>query len=225
MNESKTPDLGDSAQDAGLRGQLAWLQEENARLRRRLSEFGLVDSPSFNPIAFQRGMRYYSSMILAPMLLLTLLPMILLTGVVSIPRLMIGPVPLIDPGGYFGIPGIGLGIVAFGGLSIGVIAIGGMACGVVAIGGGTVGLVAIGGGAIGLIAVGGGAAGYIAMGGGALGKFVLAGQGAGPFVFSLKRQDARAVEFWTHWLPRMREALTNPMPVIPVDDPKRPMPK
>ncbi len=65
--------------------------------------------------------------------------------------------------------------------------------------------------------MGGGAGGVFALGGGAAGKYVLAGNGVGKYVFSLKRQDAEAVAFWTRWMPRLRAAVTNPMPVIPVE--------
>lgn len=196
------------------------LKRENARLRQRVESVFGKDNPDFNPQAFQRALRRYLTFSWIPFMLAMPLMVLATSKVIKIPNIPVGPTVLIDPGGtYSGTPGIGMGIIAFGGLAIGVVAIGGMAVGIVAIGGGAVGVFAFGGGAIGIVAMGGGAVGWIAMGGGGFGRYVLGGQGAGKHVFTLKRQDRVAVEFFTRYLPRFREAITNPMPVIPLDDP------
>jgi hypothetical protein len=112
------------------------------------------------------------------------------------------------------LPGVGLGIFAVGGLSFGVVAAGGCAIGLIAMGGGAVGVLAFGGGAVGVIAIGGGAVGYIALGGGAYGHFALGNRAHGKYVLAINRQDPEAVEFFVRYIPRLREAVTNPMPVI-----------
>ena len=61
--------------------------------------------------------------------------------------------------------------------------------------------------------------GYIAVGGGACGKYALGQRGAGRYVLALNRQDDEAIEFFSRYFPRLREACTRPMPVIPVPKP------
>lgn len=207
----------DSSDADALRRKLEILEGENARLKRRVESVFGPDNPNFDPQAFMKAMRRYVGFIWLPFALAMPLLVLATTGKVTIPRIPVGPTVLIDPGGmYSGTPGVGLGIIAGGGLAIGGIAVGGMAIGVLAIGGGAIGIFAFGGGAAGIFAFGGGAIGLIAIGGGGAGRYVLAGNGAGTFVFSLKRQDRQAVEFFTRYLPRFRTAITNPMPVIPV---------
>lgn len=203
----------------GVDGRLAALERENQRLRSRLEPLLGPDDPSFNPRAFHRALTRYLLLVTLPVALL--LPLASVLGVrytTAFPRIPVGPTVLVDVGGLqSGTPGLGRGIVAFGGLSIGVIAFGGCAIGVLAVGGGALGVLAVGGGAVGLIAVGGGAAGYVALGGGAYGKYALGSQGAGRFVFSLKRRDKEAVEFFCRYLPGLKKCLTGPMPVVPVE--------
>ncbi|MCZ6683833.1 MAG: hypothetical protein O7B26_11695 [Planctomycetota bacterium] len=205
-------------QDAdALRRKMEILESENARLKKRVESVFGPDNPNFDPQAFMKAMRRYMGFIWLSFALAMLFLVLATSGTISVPNIPVGPTVLFDPGGmYSGMPGVGRGIIAGGGLAIGVIAVGGLAIGVVAIGGGAVGIFAFGGGAIGIVAVGGGAFGLIAMGGGGFGRYVLAGNGAGTFVFSLKRQDRAAIEFFTRYLPRFRHAITNPMPVIPV---------
>ncbi len=200
-----------------LRRKMEILESENARLKKRVESVFGPDNPNFDPQAFMKAMRRYMGFMWLPFALAMPLLVLATSGKISVPNIPVGPTVLIDPGGmYSGMPGVGRGIIAGGGLAIGVIAVGGLAIGVVAIGGGAVGIFAFGGGAIGIVAVGGGAFGLIAMGGGGFGRYVLAGNGAGTFVFSLKRQDRAAIEFFTRFLPRFRNAITNPMPVVPV---------
>jgi hypothetical protein len=147
--------------------------------------------------------------------LVTLVPSMLLRN--WLPSMYVAGVPLVDFAGQgTRHPGIGVGVVGFGGAGIGLLGIGGLGLGVVAIGGCSVGLIALGGGSIGLIAVGGGSCGLIALGGGACGYYALGQRGAGKHVLALNRQDDPAIEFFCRYLPRLREACTRPMPVIPV---------
>lgn len=204
------------SEDEATQRRIELLEIENTRLKRQLQDDGGVDNPNFNPRAFQRAMGFYIRILIVPIILLSLLPPAFTLGKVRLANPMIGPLPL------FGLPnqgtaGVSIGVIALGGLSLGLVAIGGMGVGLIAIGGGAVGVVALGGGALGVIAFGGGAVGVIAIGGGAAGRYVLAGNGAGTHVFSLKRQDPKAVEFWVRWLPRLRNAVTSPLPVIPIE--------
>jgi len=212
--------MDDSPHDDLLK-RIELLERENARLRRRADALLGPDKPDFDMLEFGRAMRFYSLAYLLPVILIVqaLVPLALAFPQ-YVPRYeMLPGLPFFDAGGAGGShPGMGLGVIAFGGLAIGVVAIGGGAIGVVAIGGAAVGLIAIGGGAFGVIAVGGGAIGYIAIGGGGLGRFVLAGDGRGKAVLSRRRQDAEAVEFFTRYFPRFKRAFTAPMPVIPVDN-------
>lgn len=210
----RTPEDGEE-----LRRRQDILESENARLRRQLKTLGLIpDNPNFDSRAFQKALAFYQLLTMAPFGLMMGGFILLAMRMFAVPKIMIGPLPLVDPGGYFGNPGMGLGIVAIGGLSFGLIAVGGMAVGVIAMGGGAIGIVSIGGGSLGLIAFGGGAVGLIAMGGGAFGYYALCANGAGKHVFSLKRQDAKAVAFWTRIFPRFKNAIAGPMPVVVVEN-------
>ncbi len=200
-----------------LRRRLDLLERANARLNRRLEATFGADNPCFDPMAFQKALAYYKRWMAAPLLLF--MPLILLSqwSGPSLPTTMIGPLPLIDLGGAGSShPGMGIGIIAAGGAGFGVVAFGGLAAGIFAFGGGAIGIVAVGGGAIGVIAFGGGAAGVVALGGGAVGRYVLADDGIGKYVFTRKRQDPEAVAFFVRYLPRLRSAITTPLPVIPV---------
>ncbi|MFQ5429515.1 MAG: hypothetical protein ACE5E1_04315 [Phycisphaerae bacterium] len=214
---SPQPPGDDEAADT-LRRRLDLLEEENARLKRRLGAVGIADAPNFDPQAFQNAMVWYSRWMILPSLLMVPLFFLLRRGWIVVPAGSIGPVPLVDLGQGGLHPGMGFGLLAFGGLAVGGIAVGGLAVGIFAFGGGAIGVVAVGGGACGIFAFGGGAAGVFAIGGGACGRYVLGGSGAGKYVFTMKRQDREAVEFWVRYLPRFRAAVTTPLPAIPVDD-------
>ena len=204
---------------ADLRQRIEWLEEENQRLRDKLEPIlGGPENPCFDPKKFQRLLQRVLLLMMLPIYLVPLVS-IVPTALMRIwlPALYIAGVPLFD---FAGIgtrhPGVGIGIIAFGGAGIGLLGIGGMGLGVVAIGGGSLGLVALGGGACGLIAIGGGSVGVIAIGGGAAGYYALGQRGAGKYVLALNRQDDQAIEFFCRYFPRLREACTRPMPVIPV---------
>jgi hypothetical protein len=115
--------------------------------------------------------------------------------------------------------GIGAGLISYGGVSVGAVAVGGFSLGLVAVGGCAVGVVAVGGGAVGVIAVGGGAVGVVAIGGGATGYFAMGQKARGTYALGLNRQDDEAVAFFRRYVPGLRAALTNPMPVILLDKP------
>lgn len=216
------PSLEPSEPGAGhndLTRRMDLLERENLRLRRQIEDLVGPENPCFDPTAFRRALGFYMLVLMLPMELL-MVPLIIL---LSIPGLLpplpaIGSIRLFDRAGIgTSHPGIGLGIVAFGGLSVGVVAFGGFAVGLVALGGGAIGVLAIGGGSFGLIAFGGGAVGYIAIGGGAVGRYALGQNAYGKAVFCMKRQDPDAVEFFVRWLPRLKAAVTTPLPVVPVD--------
>lgn len=216
------PDPLDSQDELARR--LDLLERENDRLRRQIEDVVGPDNPCFNRAAFQRALRFYLIAFMLPLQFL-FVPFILVPFLPSLlPKLpMIGPIPLLDlGGGGTSHPGIGLGIIALGGLGVGVIAIGGGAVGVVAMGGGALGVLAVGGGAVGILAFGGGAAGYIAIGGSALGRYALGQNAYGKAVFSMRRQDPEAVKFFVRWLPRLKAAITTPLPVVPVKQNERP---
>lgn len=201
-----------------LRRQVENLSRQNQLLRSQLAPYCQSVSPTFNPLEFQREFQYYMrwmGLIMPFFFLIAFTPLIMRSTGWRPEKL--GPLVLFDFAGmYGGMAGVGLGWLAFGGLSFGLIAVGGMACGGIAIGGGALGIVAIGGSAVGIFAWGGGAVGVIAVGGGACGYYALAGKGAGKYVFSLRRQDEPAVEFFTRYLPRLRKAITQPLPVVPI---------
>ncbi|MBN1490892.1 MAG: hypothetical protein JXA69_13320 [Phycisphaerae bacterium] len=207
-----------------LERRLDALERENARLRRQLPPELLPEDPAFNPTAFRGALMFYQMLMYIPFALAfggTLLLPKLMPGLT---RITVAGISLFDMAGMgTNHPGFGFGIIACGGLALGVIAAGGGAVGGLAIGGGAVGIVALGGGAFGLFAFGGGAIGYVAIGGGALGRYVLAGSGRGRAVFSFRRQDREAVELFTRYLPRFRDAMARPLPVVPVEtDPDDP---
>jgi hypothetical protein len=208
------------SQHDDLARRLDMLERENDRLRRQVEHLVGPDNPCFDRSAFQRAMRFYMMVLLLPLYLL-FVPAVL-AG--TMPQLfskmpMIGSVPILSFAGLGSHhPGIGLGLLAFGGLGVGVVGVGGMGVGIIALGGGAVGLLALGGGSLGVIAIGGGAVGYIAIGGGAVGRYVLAAQsGHGKAVFSARRQDPEAVAFFVRWMPRLKAAVTTPLPVILLD--------
>jgi hypothetical protein len=208
-----TPSIDD------LQRRIEQLEEENQRLREKLEPLlGGPENPCFDPTKFQRA---YQRMMLTVMLPLYVCAMLAVPLSLSarkfLPRMYVAGVPLAD---FAGIgtrhPGIGFGIMAFGGLAVGVVAFGGGAVGVLAVGGGAVGILAIGGGSFGVIALGGGAVGIVAVGGGALGYYALGQRGYGKYVLGLNRQDEQAIELFCRYFPRLRDAVTQPMPVIPV---------
>jgi hypothetical protein len=211
-------DDGDNSVD-NLRRRIERLEEENQRLRGKLEPLiGGPENPCFDAPKFQRLLARVLVLVMIPMYLVPLIaifPTVLMRS--WLPALHIAGVPLFD---FAGIgtrhPGVGIGMVAFGGAGIGLVGIGGLGLGVVAMGGGSVGLIALGGGTCGVIAIGGGAVGVIAIGGGACGYYALGQRGAGKHVLALNRQDDQAIEFFCRYFPRLREACTRPMPVIPV---------
>jgi hypothetical protein len=194
------------------------LERENQRLRERLEPVLGPDNPCVDREAFSRAIMQLRVCFSLPFCLFFLLPLARYSAVLSpITSIQIGPVRLLDIGGIgTWHPGFGLGVVAIGGVTVGLVAVGGLAVGVLAVGGGSIGLVACGGGSIGLIAVGGGACGYIAIGGGAWGYYALGQKARGRYVLSLTRQDQEAIDLFVRWVPGLRSAVTQPMPVIPL---------
>src|SRR5262245_42209789 len=146
-----------------MQRRLDMLERENQRLREKLDPMLGPDNPCFHPQVFLKVMRRNLTIAMIPLWLVFLvvpLAMVPRSPLRSMTTLHIGQVPVFDlAGSSSGMPGIGFGIVAFGGLSVGVISVGGMAVGLVAFGGGAVGVFAFGGGSVGLIALGGGACG------------------------------------------------------------------
>jgi hypothetical protein len=214
--------MGDDDDDRhtdDLRVRIERLEDENQRLRDKLEPLlGGPENPCFDAKKFQRLVARLMVLMMLPIYLVPLISIVPTAMLRSwLPPMYIAGVPLFD---FAGIgtrhPGVGIGFIAFGGAGIGLLGIGGMGLGVVAIGGGSLGLVALGGGACGLIAIGGGAVGVVAVGGGACGYYALAQRGAGKHVLALNRQDDQAIEFFCRYFPRLREACTRPMPVIPV---------
>jgi hypothetical protein len=206
-----------------LRLRVELLERDNQRLREKLDPFLGPDNPCFDPRVFARALQRYIVMAMIPLWVLgLLLPLAMLPNMPfrsMFSGVRVGPLPLLDlAGSGSGIPGIGLGIIAFGGFSFGAVAVGGGAIGLIALGGGAAGVIAVGGGSVGLIALGGGAVGYIALGGSACGYYALGQRAYGKFAFGMNRQDPEAVEFFVRYLPRLRNAVTAPMPVI-VPDP------
>ncbi|GJQ27030.1 MAG: hypothetical protein HBSAPP02_20620 [Phycisphaerae bacterium] len=209
-----------------IKQELAMLERENARLRARLRNTPFASestNPTFNALEFRKALYYYVRISLLGLVPVQLAAVLLwLRGGVPKGLPSLGPIPFFDFAGLQSgiMPGIGIGLVAIGGLAVGLIAFGGMAVGVFAFGGGSLGVFAFGGGAIGVIAVGGGAVGLVSLGGGGAGIYVCAERGAGRYVFSVQRQDDRAVEFFTRWLPRLKKALVQPLPVVRIDCPR-----
>jgi hypothetical protein len=211
----------DSSRDEldALRRRIELLEEDNQRLREKLEPILGPDNPCFDARKFQLALGKTIAWISVPAYCLMFLVMFVPVPAVRkyLPNMRVLGLPLIDAAGISTRhPGIGLGIIAFGGAGIGVIGVGGLGVGIIAAGGGAIGLVAIGGGALGLIAVGGGACGLIAIGGGAAGYYALGQRGAGKYVLAVNRQDDQAIELFGRWFPALRAACTRPMPVIPV---------
>jgi hypothetical protein len=48
----------------------------------------------------------------------------------------------------------------------------------------------------------------------AIGRYGLAQRGWGKYVLAINRQDDVAVDFFSRWVPGIRNAMTRPMPVI-----------
>jgi len=192
------------------------LERDNERLRERIDPNLGPDNPNFHPREFLKVLQRTIALITVP-------PWVLfgmavgLAFALGISRLRIGPIPVIDIGGMTsGMYGQGFGIISCGGIAFGGIAMGGGAIGLVAMGGAAVGVVAIGGGSVGVIAVGGGACGYIALGGSAVGYYAMGQKAGGKYALGLNRQDQEAVDFFVRYIPGLRRAVTNPMPVIPL---------
>jgi hypothetical protein len=201
---------------ADLRRRLELLEDDNARLRAKLEPIYGPNNPAFDPHQFTKAFGRINLLMLPVFLMIGLAMPILMSARQYVPATSVGPLRFVDIAGVgTRHPGIGFGIIAFGGVAFGAIAVGGGAVGIVACGGGAVGLVAIGGGAFGLVAFGGGAVGYIAIGGGAAGYYVLAQKGKGKYVLALNRQDDEAIEFFCRYFPSLRAAVTRPMPVLP----------
>ena len=154
MNGENPDNLGTGPNgENDVHRRLDLLERENTRLKKRLAGLGAIeDNPNFDIHAFQKAMAWYSMLMLIPLVLLVPILVTAARGWLPSTNMMVGPLPLIDPGTR----GLGLGIIAMGGLACGGIAIGGGAIGIVAIGGGAIGVVALGGGAIGIFSVGGG---------------------------------------------------------------------
>ncbi|MGE5611127.1 MAG: hypothetical protein ACM359_17890 [Bacillota bacterium] len=209
------------------------LERDNERLRRKVEPILGPDVPWMDTPAFLRAIRQTVLVCMVPVYVA--LPVILLGGLVLsrvAPNVRIGPVPLMDYGGQGSRhPGLGIGVIAFGGGAVGgiaagggalgVIAVGGMAVGLIAFGGGAIGAIAVGGGSVGLIAIGGGAVGYIAIGDSAVGWYALGRSARGRYALGLNRQDLEAVAFFRQLVPGLRKAVTMPMPVVPLDKSRR----
>jgi hypothetical protein len=205
------------------------LERENDRLRRKVEPILGPDVPWMDTQAFLQVIRRTIIMCMVPVYVA--LPAVLLGALMLghvVPNIRIGPLRLMDYGGQgTRHPGMGVGVIAFGGGAVGgiaagggalgVIAVGGMAVGLIAFGGGAVGVLAVGGGSFGLIAIGGGSVGYIALGGTACGWYALGQKAYGRHALGLNRQDLEAVAFFSRWVPGLRKAVTMPMPVVPVD--------
>jgi len=202
---------------------LEMLERENERLRSKLEPLIGPENPCFNPTIFQT--------VLARNLVVIMAPLFIVPLIAFLPRFLgpigawhIGRVPLFDFAGMNSriLPGMGFGIISVGGVAFGAIAMGGMGVGLIAVGGAAAGLIAFGGGSVGVIAIGGGACGYIAIGGNAYGTYSLGQRAHGKFALGLNRQDQEAVDFFVRFVPGLRKAVTNPMPVIMIEKPDEP---
>jgi hypothetical protein len=207
-----------------LEQRIASLERENQRVRERLEAVtGSVfppDNPNFHPLEFMKALRRAMLVLMVPIYFVA--PVILLGQWLApnVARAHIGPVRVVDMGGgRTQHPRPGRGVFAVGGAAFGAVAVGGFGMGVFAFGGGAIGIVAVGGGAIGVIAIGGGSVGFIAIGGSAVGYFAMGRRAAGRYVLAFNRQDPEAVEFFRRWVPGIQRAVTNPMPVLPVNGP------
>jgi hypothetical protein len=201
-----------------LKRRLDLLEEENQRLKEKLEPMFGPDNPAFNPVKFQRA--------LAKPVGLGVVAIYLIGGMIAAgavmakktltPTYVLG-LPLIDlAGAGTRHPGVGIGVIGVGGAGIGIVGIGGLGVGIIGMGGGAIGLIAVGGGSLGLIAFGGGACGIVAVGGGACGYYALGQRARGKYILALNRQDDEAIELFCRWFPGLRDAVTRPMPVIPM---------
>jgi hypothetical protein len=205
-----------------LRRRVELLEDENRRLREKLEPLlGGPENPCFDPQKFQRGYQRVMLTVMLPLYVMAMLSIPL--GVASrkfLPRMYVAGIPLMD---FAGVgtrhPDIGIGVIAGGGAAFGILAFGGIGVGVIAVGGGAIGIVALGGGSAGIIAMGGGAVGVVAVGGGACGYYALGQRAYGKYALGLNRQDDEAVDFFCRYFPKLRAAVTRPMPVIPVPKP------
>jgi hypothetical protein len=208
-----------------LRRRLDLLEEENQRLRAKLEPILGPDNPAFDTQRFNKALLRVNLMMLPVFLMIGIAAPAMIALRPYLPAGRVGPLPMFDVAGIgTRHPGVGIGVVAFGGFALGAVAVGGGALGILAVGGGAVGIVAIGGGAAGIIAYGGGAVGYIAVGNDATGYYALGQKGRGKYVLTLHRQDDAAIEFFCRWLPFLRAAVTRPMPVIPLPRPQQGQP-
>ena len=206
--------MSDARDRDALLHRVELLEQENARLRQKLEPLLGPDNPNFQPHVFMKVLQRTILLAMIPvwlgvaaMLVIGTRPGIKMTRVADIPLFSFG-----NNGGKA--TGIGAGIISFGGLSVGAISFGGFSVGLLAFGGCAVGLVAVGGGAFGVIAIGGGAVGVVAVGGGATGYFALGQKAHGRYALGMNRQDQEAIDFFRPYIPGLRRALTNPMPVI-----------
>lgn len=204
-----------------LRERLEHLERENQRLREKMEPILGPDNPCFDVKRFQKTMGRNMVLFMTPMYLMAALTVASIFATPSMGRMHLFSVRVIDFSGMnTRHPGLGLGWLAIGGASLGAVSCGGLGVGLISFGGASVGVIAIGGGSVGIIAIGGGALGVIAIGGGACGYYALGVQkGAGKYVVTLNRQDPEAVEFFTRWIPGLRNVFTTAMPVIPIEKP------
>ena len=207
-----------SDHDAILR-RLEQLERENARLREKLEPVLGPDNPNFKPQVFLK--------VLNRTIMILMIPVWMGVGSMfffnyvtpGLKTATVGGFPLFSFAGQGGkVRGIGTGIISYGGLAVGAVAVGGVGVGLIAFGGCAIGVVAVGGGAVGVIAIGGGTFGIIAVGGGATGYFAMGQKAHGKYALGLNRQDPEAVDFFRRYVPGLRNALTNPMPVILLGD-------
>jgi hypothetical protein len=217
--DNRMTQSGDPSDHDAILRRLEQLERENARLREKVEPFLGPDNPNFKPQIFLK--------VLSRTILILLLPVWLGLGSMfffnyvtpGLKMTRVAGVPVFSFAGQGGkVRGIGVGLISFGGLAVGAIAVGGMGFGLIAFGGCAVGVVAIGGGAVGVIAIGGGTFGIIAIGGGATGYFAMGQRAHGKYALGLNRQDAEAIDFFRRYVPGLRNAMTNPMPVILLRD-------
>jgi hypothetical protein len=202
--------------DALLR-RIEQLERDNARLREKIEPILGPDNPNFHPKPFVSVLNRTVMIAMIPLWLGLMSAFVVEYAAPALKGARIGSVPVFSfAGSGGGIRGIGLGLISFGGFSFGAIAIGGLGVGLIAFGGGALGVVAVGGGAVGVIAIGGGAFGFIALGGGATGYYAMGKQAHGKYALGLNRQDQEALDFFVRYVPGLRRAITNPMPVIPL---------
>lgn len=123
---------------------------------------------------------------------------------------------------------INIGFIAVGALTVGVVSIGACSIGIVAVGAFSVGIFAFGGNAFGVIAIGAGTSygmfktksaprgrfdigkgvGIVAVAPDAYGIYTLSYTGKSRYMFSPDRQDTKAVEMFTRWLPKFEKTFS-----------------